>query len=111
MGKFEVPKNPPDFNSPDMLDKLRSVHSEIEAVLESAKVDTAALAGLKEKLAIECIEDLSKEYGISFNLRYNQKQRRWSVTVMSNTVNNSDFSIAVRKALEIVLKAKNQTND
>lgn len=110
MIEFESPKEPIDFNHPDVLEQLRAVQKEIDKVLESAKVDPVKLAGLKEKLAIECMEDLSKEHNIPFNLRFNPKQRRWSVTVMSNTVNDSDFILAVRKAFEIVLKAKTQTN-
>lgn len=105
---FETPKEPINFNSPEIIDSLKRVKREIDMVLESSQVDMAALAGLKEKLAIECIEDLAKQHSLTFTLRYNQKQQRWSVNVMSHTFNNRDFSIAVRQAFELVLKAKGE---
>lgn len=105
---FETPKEPANFQSLELIESLKRVKEEIDTVLQSAEVDVAALAGLKEKLAIECIEDLAKKYSLKFTLRYNQKQRRWSVNVMSHTFNNYDFSIAVRQAFELVLKAKGE---
>lgn len=60
----------------------------------------------RETLAIECIRDIGKAYGLSFKISYNQKQNRWGVNVMSTYFNNYDFCEAISAAIQFVLKAK-----
>jgi hypothetical protein len=61
---------------------------------------------LKIGIGIGAIEALCQEHKIPFVLRRGSINRHWSVTVMSNTFQDSDILVALQKAFELVLKAK-----